>query len=200
MKAMRWVAPAIICLTFLFASVDATSAQTKVGLIDIGQVFKNHPQFSNKLKGLRDAAEAFRVETQQVQQAFNQKTGILEQYEKDSNEYRTKEAELAQESAKLEVDARNKMRSMLTEEAVLHFDTYVEVSDAISKYCMEQGIQLVLRYNSEQMDPKNPDSIMQRVNGSVVYHDESRDITLAIIQRIAQSGATAVRPTGTQNR
>ena len=65
---------------------------------------------------------------------------------------------------------------------------------------MEQGIQLVLRYNSEQMDPKNPDSIMQRVNGSVVYHDESRDITLAIIQRIAQSGATAVRPTGTQNR
>lgn len=200
MKAMRWIAPAIICVSFLMAPADDAAAQTKVGLIDIGQVFKNHPQFSNQLKGLRDAAEAFRVETQKVQQAFNQKTGVLEQYEKDSNEYRTKEAELAQESAKLEVDARNKMRAMLTEEAVLHFDTYVEVSDIISQYCKEQGIQLVLRYNSEKMDAKNPESIMQRVNGSVIYHDESRDITRIIIQRIAQSGGTAARTTGNQTR
>ena len=199
MKTMRWIAPAIICLTFLLGPISESFGQTKVALIDIGLVFKNHPDFSNQLKGLREQAEAFRVETQQIQQGFNQKTAVLEQFNKDSSEYRTKEAELAQESAKLEVDARNRMREMLTQEAVLHFDTYVEVSDIISKYCADNGIQLVLRYNSEAMDQKNPESIMQRVNGSVVYHDASKDITQTIVQRILQT-KTAANPTGNRTR
>lgn len=119
---------------------------------------------------------------------------MLNQWEKDSPEYREKEAELAKESATLEVSQRAKMRELLTEEARLHFDTYVEVTNFISQYCQENGYQLVLRFNSEKMDPKDPQSIMQRVNGSVIYHNTANDITNVVTQRIIQANGSASHP------
>jgi Skp family chaperone for outer membrane proteins len=106
---------------------------------------------------------------------------------------------LAKESATMEVDQRSKMRDLLKQEAQLHFDTYVEISDVVSQYCQEFGIQLVLRFNREEMDPNNPTSIMQRVNGGVVFHSQSADITNAVIQRIAQGRRQAAN-SGADNR
>ena len=54
----------------------------------------------------------------------------------------------------MEVDQRAKMRDLLKREAQLHFDTYVEISNTISTFCEEYGIQLVLRFNSDEMNPK----------------------------------------------
>ena len=178
-------------LVVLFAFAANANAQTKVALVDIGLIFKNHPQFSNSLGELRSQAEAFKAESQQLQQQLLRKADQLNQYEKESVEYQDLEASLAKESASLEVDQRAKMRDLLKDEAQLHFNTYVEVSNFISEYCQEYGIQLVLRFNSEDMDRKNPQSIMQRVNGGVVFHSQTADITSLIVERIAQGTNSA---------
>ncbi len=197
---MRWIASIFVSVSFLFCLAENAEAQTKVAIVDIGLVFKNHPDFSNQLEALSRQAEQFKAQTQQLQQSFQQKVDVLNQYEKDSADYREKEAELAKESATMEVNQRSKMRELLTEEARLHFDTYVEVSNFISQYCQENGIQLVLRYNSEEMDPKDPESIMQRVNGSVIYHHAGNDITNVITQRIIQANHSVSQSTDKINR
>ena len=79
----------------------------------------------------------------------------------------------------------------MEQEAQLHFNTYAEVNELIGQLAKAQEIQLVLRYNSQEMDPKNPASVMQRVNGSVVYHNANNDITNVIIGRIRQLKGTA---------
>ena len=175
------------------------SAQTKVALVDIGVVFKSHSQFSSSLAELRTKAEQFKAESQQLQQQLMRKAEGLSQYEKESEMYRDQEALLAKESATMEVDQRTKMRDLLKQEAQLHFDTYVQISDVISKYCEEYGIQLVLRFNSEEMDPKQPRTIMSQVNGGVIHYSKSADITNDIVQRVAQAGRQASAP-GTNNR
>ena len=191
----RWIANVVICkFLVLFVLAGPVAAQTKVALVDIGLVFKNHPRFSAQLAQLRNQADAFKSETQQLQQKLLLKADQLNQYEKESVEYQDLEANLAKESATLEVDQRSKMRDLLKDEALLHFNTYVEVSDYVSQYCQEYGIQLVLRFNSEDMDRKQPQSIMQRVNGGVVYHSQTADITQQIIQRIAQGSQSAQLP------
>lgn len=188
MNTKRWIATAVICnILVLVALATSADAQTNVALVDIGLVFKNHPKFSAELAQLRNQADAFKAESRQLQQQLLLRADQLNQYEKESVEYQDLEANLAKESATLEVDQRSKMRDLLKEEALLHFNTYVEVSDYISQYCQEYGIQLVLRFNSEQMDRKNPASIMQRVNGGVIHYSPSADITQPIIQRIAQA-------------
>lgn len=200
MNAKRRIASAVICLpVFLTSLISSADAQTKVALIDIGAVFKNHPQFSAQLAELKNRADQFKAESQQLQQQLMQQAEGLNLFEKESEEYRDKEAELAKESATLEVDQRAKMRELLKQEAQLHFDTYVEISNVISTYCDEYGIQLVLRFDRKEMSAKDPNSIMQKVNGGVVYRSETADITDAIIQRISV-GAREANQTNNLNR
>ena len=76
------------------------------------------------------------------------------------------------------------MQKLMEREAMLHFETYQQVNALISQYCDDRGIQLVLRYNNQEMDLAQPGSVMQRVNSSVIYHDPNNDITQAIIGQL----------------
>ena len=98
----------IVVLTLSTAST--ASAQTNVALVDIGKVFETHPHFSQQLDQLKTQADQFKASTQQLQQQFMAKAEDLNQFNKNSEEYRQMEAKLAQESAEMEVEQRSKMR------------------------------------------------------------------------------------------
>lgn len=187
----------IVVLTLSTAST--ASAQTNVALVDIGKVFETHPHFSQQLDQLKTQADQFKASTQQLQQQFMAKAEELNQFNKNSEEYRQMEAKLAQESAEMEVEQRSKMRDLLTAEARLHFDTYNEIQQYISQYCQERGIQLVIRYDSQPMNQDDPASIMQRVNSGVIFNRPGKDITEKIIERILQV-RNAANPSGTINK
>ncbi len=192
MKNKRWIAAFFVCLTITtFANISTTMAQTKVAIVDIGLIFKSHPQFAQSLAGLKQEADQFKSVSLEQQKALMAKAEVLKSYQPSSAEFKAAETKLAQESAGMEVDQRDKMRLLMQKEAQLHFNTYAQVNELISKYCEANGIQLVLRYNSAKMDPKSPASVMQRVNGSVVYHNQQNDITPELIARITQMGGTA---------
>ena len=200
MNVMRWTAITVFCqLVMAVGFVSDINAQTRVALVDIGRVFKSHPEFSSELATLKSRADQFKTESQQLQQQLMQKAEVLNQFEIESDDYRDHEAKLAKESATMEVEQRNKMRNLLKREAELHFHTYIEISEAVSQYCEEYNIQLVLRFNSDEMNPKDPRSIMQQVNGGVVFHSQTADITTAIIQRVA-GGKRQATTNGTTNR
>ena len=187
MNVTRWTAFSIVFCFLMVGMVPNLQAQTKVGLVDVGMIFKNHPRFSATLTELRTKADQFKAESQQLQQQLMREAEGLSQYEKESDDYRDKEAMLAKKSATLEVEQRGKMRDLLKQEAELHFNTYVEISNVISGYCDQYGIELVLRFNSEEMNPKEPRTIMQQVNGGVIYYSDAADITKDIIKRVAQT-------------
>ena len=192
MKTKRLIAALSVCLaaTSFFGTTSAT-AQTKVAIVDIGVIFKSHASFEQQLAALKTEAEQFKTESLRLQQQLMQKAEVLKQYDPGSQDFKNLETKLAQESASMEVAQRDKMRSLMQQEAQLHFKTYSEVNSIIGEFCESSGIQLVLRYNSQEMDPKSPNSVMQRVNGSVVFHNQQNDITPQIVARISQINGTA---------
>jgi len=161
-------------------------AQTNVALVDIGKIFKSHPVFGQQLEGLRQDAEQFKAQTQQLKQALVQEAQGLQEYEPTSPEYKAEETRLAQKSAAKEVEQRNKMRDLMKMEAQLHFDTYNEIKAMIAEYAQKQGVRMVMRYNSQEIDPAVPASIMQKVNSSIVFHTNQKDITQEIVGQIAR--------------
>ena len=183
---------AFLACTFL-GILNTASAQTKVAIVDIGVVFKNHPVFSQQLESLKQEAEQFKANSVQLQQQLMQKAEVLRQYTPGSAEFKKAESDLAKESAGLEVEQRDKMRTLMQREAKLHFNTYTEVNNLIGQYCDQRQIQLVLRFNSEPMDPSKPGTIMQRVNGSIIYYDQDKDITQKIIAQLVQMNGSANR-------
>ena len=174
-------------------------AQTSVALIDIGKVFKSHPVFGQQLQSLKTEAEQFKAETQQLQRDLQVEAQGLQGLEPSSAEFKAEETRLAQKSAAKEVEQRGVMRELMKREARLHFDTYNEVKKVIASHCERAGIRMVLRYNSVAMDEDDPSVIMQKVNGSVVFHTNQKDITQDIVTQIVQLKA-ASRDTGVNRR
>ena len=192
MNIKRWIAVSVasLAITALF-SINAANAQTKVAIVDVGTIFKQHPSFAGQLETLKAQADGFKAEAMKAQQSLAQSAQALQELKPDSVDFKTKQTELAKSAAALQVDQNGLMQKLMEREAMLHFETYQQVNALISQYCDDRGIQLVLRYNNQKMDLAQPGSVMARVNSSVIYHDPNNDITKAIIGQLvatAKSG------------
>ena len=185
MTTKRRIAVTLAALATCFLLSSVSYAQTKVAIVDIGKVFKGHPSFTRALDTLKSEADAFKANNIKAQQDLMAKAEGLKSFKPGSPDYAKAESQLAQESATLEVKSRNRMRELMLQEARLHFDTYQQVQSVIEAYCDSQEIQLVLRYNSEKLDPNNAQSVMQKVNSFVVYNQSTNDITDVIIRQLA---------------
>ena len=183
--------PAILLTTICSIS----QAQTNVAIVDVGQIFKSHPQFDRQLQQLKAEADQFKANSMQLREEMVAKSEQLNAFTPDSEEFKNAETMLAQELAKLEVEQRNAMRKLMQREAKLHFDTYQQVKQTVTDYCAEKGFRLVLRHSTLELDIDNPNSIMQEVNNNIVFFSPGRDITGAIIQKL---NGTASLPGNTQ--
>ena len=185
MNIKRWIAVsfASLAITALF-SINAANAQTKVAIVDVGAIFKQHTSFAGQLEALKKQADGFKAEALKAQQALAQGAQVLQDLKPDSSDFRAKQTELAQKAAALQVEQNGLMQKLMHKEAMLHFETYQQVNALISQYCDDRGIQLVLRYSDQEMDLAQPGSVMQRVNSSVIYHDPHNDITQAIVGQL----------------
>lgn len=188
----RVVAVAVICtLGGVFAV--PVSAQTSVALLDLAVVFENHPAFKSRLTQLKQDADGLQASVLQQRQALvKEQENLRLLYQPGSKEFKEKEKELAVKATQLEVDSNDRMRELMIQEAQLHYSVYSEVNKLVDEYCTQFDVRLVLRFNSNAVQPDKPESVMQQVNNAVVYYNPAKDITAAIVQRVSQvRGATA---------
>lgn len=171
-------------------------AQTPVALLDMAVVFENHPAFKTRLAQLKQDADGLQTAVLQQRQALiKEQENLRLLYQPGSQEFKDKEKELALKVTQLEIDSNDKMRDLMIQEAKLHFEIYSEVNRLVDEYCNQFDIRLVLRFNSATIQPDKPESVMQQVNGAIVYYNPNRDITAAIVQRVAQvRGAANSQP------
>jgi len=179
----------------------STSAQAQVCVVDVAKVFESHPGFNSRLEQLKQAAEEYKLTLQRRGEELKTQSEELKAYKVGSEEYKALETRLAQASASLEVERTNKTREFIQAEAKLHFDTYVQVTQAISSLCEQRGYRAALRFSNTAMDPGNPQSIMQKVNDYVVFHQPQIDITREIMTAVGGSvPMVGDRPDGTNNK
>jgi Skp family chaperone for outer membrane proteins len=171
-------------------------AQTPVALLDMAVVFENHPAFKSRLAQLKQDADGLQTAVLQQRQALiKEQENLRLLYQAGSQEFKDKEKELALKVTQLEIDSNDKMRDLMVQEAKLHFEIYSEVNRVVDEYCNQFDIRLVLRFSSATVRPDKPESVMQQVNGAIVYYNPNRDITAAIVQRVAQvRGAANSQP------
>lgn len=182
----RAVVVLAICASFGLW-VRPVSAQTSVALLDMAVIFENHPVFKSQLTQLKQDADALQASVLQQRQALvKEQENLRLLYQPGSKEFKEKEKELAVKATQLEVDSNDRMRELMTQEAQLHYNVYTEVNRLVDEYCTQFDIRLVLRFNSAAVQPEKPESVMQQVNSAIVYYNPAKDITPAIVQRVAQ--------------
>ncbi len=179
---------------------QANAQEAKSGLVailDVAKVFKENSEFDSSMKAIKAEADRLKAKITQQQEAIKQRAQQVTQYELGSPERNKLEAELEQEQAALRTKARQAEADLLNREARVYYETYQKMQTVVSSVAASNGISLVLRFDSEDIDPTNRGEVIKGVNRAVVYH---RQLDLTRMVSSAMNGQQAQAPTGTQNK
>ena len=201
---------AACCATFcgLSTSVRAQAGATaaapaaapkQVVVIDIAKVFKEFQAFNAEMDSMKaevDAYEQFLREKQTELQAMVEERG---KFKPNTPEYKDKDQQILQIQSQISVEATTKRKEFMEREAQIYYGHYLQILAKIDEFASRNGISLVLRYNSDAIDPNNRQSIQQGVNNAVVFQ-RSCDITNFVIRSLnpgtpaAQSATAPIVP------
>ncbi|GIW95043.1 MAG: hypothetical protein KatS3mg110_3084 [Pirellulaceae bacterium] len=167
------------------------SGGINIALLDLSQVFKNHPGFNQKLDLIKKQIKDTEAQFNDQRKLINDKRAALAQYKVGSPEYERLEKEIANQAASLQLDVERKRRELLEQEGRVYYETYQEVRAIVESFCRAHNIALVLYYDSEPIDPTDRASIVRGINRFVIYQDRI-DITGEVIRMVSAPRA-AVR-------
>lgn len=158
----------------------------KVGLIDMAHVFKHYEKFDSmrdELKGkIGDSENKAKMMAEQIKNLQAELKDIKE----GKPGYDEKEKQLAKVSADFEAFRRSTQRDILKEESKIYHQVYMEVADAVKRYSKYYGYTLVLRFNREDLNPEDPQGLIQGMNRQVVFHQPEDDMTDSVLEHLNQ--------------
>jgi Skp family chaperone for outer membrane proteins len=157
------------------AGAPRATGGTNVAVIDVGFIFKNATRFKQSMDDIKNDDERFKQEITAKNEAMQADVQNLQKMSKASTEYKILEERIAGDQTKLRLDMARKQKERVEQEAKVYFNAYRELEDHINKFATTYGIDLVLRFNAEEMDPSQPESVLNGINRFVVYQ---RDLNI----------------------
>ena len=179
------------------ANAQGEAKSGLVAVLDVAKVFKENEEFDAKMKAIKSEADTLKAQITQEQEAIKARAQQLGEYEIGSPERNKMEATLEQQQAGLRTKARQAEADLLNREAGIYYETYQQMQSIVGGLASQHGISLVLRFDSEQIDPTNRTEVIKGVNRAVVYH---RRLDLTTMVSKAMNTRSAQIPSGTQNK
>ncbi len=200
-----FVAAILACSTAMGQrpGVAGMSAQPPSGVafLDITKVFKSHSRFNELMADLK--ADETKAETAMKGEVdyVNRLMEDLKLAKPGTEEFSTREQEIARRRADMNVRIQLQRKEFLVREAKIYNQVYQELAKVVEEFAVANGISTVLRVSSDQVDPNDPQAVLQNINRQVIYFNRSLDITGAILDRLnrdaprpPQDPRNAVRP------
>ncbi len=159
------------------------SASSPVAVVDLNKVFEAHGAFKSNLEAVQKQIKTADRDFQAKQQELKARSAELSELDPLSVRYRQLEAQLAQQAANLNVQARQTKKEFMQQEATQYHAAYQEIVDAVRLVADKYDIRLVLRYDSSEIDPENPQSVAMGMTRSVLVQ-RNLDITQFVIQEL----------------
>lgn len=183
---------ATVTLTLLASDfAQGQEAAHRIAVVDVAHIFKNHPGIKAQVEKVEADLKAYDAQLQAKREELKQAAEQLKSFKVGSAEYATQEELVASMESKLRLDMARTRKELSDAEAKIYFQNYKLIADGVKFLANHYKINLVLRYNSEDMDLANGESVIRGVMKNIVYHDESLDMTKGVMQYLDQSMKTA---------
>jgi Skp family chaperone for outer membrane proteins len=186
------VAVALSTTTSSLMAQDGNEQAGLVAVLDVAKVFKANATFESRMESIKKEADSLKAQIQQEQDAIRLRAQEVAQYEVGTSERNQLEAKIEQDQASLRTKARQAETDLLNREAKIYYDTYEQMQLTVAKLAQQYGISLVLRFDSEDIDPTNRPEVIKGVNRAVVYHHKL-DLTKLVIDSLPPAAASADR-------
>jgi Skp family chaperone for outer membrane proteins len=184
-----------LSVVFLFAwAIGAQDAATssplgepsRIALVDVNYVFKQHKPFLKKMDELKNDADEMDKNMKQQSAIISAMLAQLQGMTPGSNEYKDLEERASRAKTDWTIKVQTKRRDFLMREAEVYRSTYEEIETEIKKFADEHRIDMTLRFIGDPVDTSSPESIKQSLNRPVVWYDKNLDITPYIIKSIEE--------------
>ncbi|MFV1964770.1 MAG: OmpH family outer membrane protein [Pirellulaceae bacterium] len=180
----------LIGVTSVNAQTTATSPSppssgrgTSVAVIDIGYIFRNLERFKQARDDINDDAAKFQQDVGERRAALAKQIEQLKSTPAGTPQYSQMEEQLANADTQLRLDMGRKQKERVEKEAKIYFNAYKEVEENVKRFSDRYGIDLVVRFNSEQMDISKPETVLQGINRFVVFQ-RSLNITNHVLDEL----------------
>jgi Skp family chaperone for outer membrane proteins len=192
---------AIVTVTTLApASALAEDAGHHIAVVDVAFIFKNHPGIKAQIAQVENDLKSYDAQLQGKREELKQAAEQLKTYKVGSPDYAAQEERVASMDSKLRLDMNRKRKELADAEARIYFTNYQRIATGVKFLAQHYKINLVLRYNSEDMDLEKGDSVIRGVMKNIVYHDEALDMTKGVMQYLDQTLKTAAKPNDATKR
>ncbi|MFO0924941.1 MAG: OmpH family outer membrane protein [Pirellulales bacterium] len=181
------------------AAGTAAAPATRVGVIDIGYIFDNHPTMKARMEAIDAEIKRAEDEINTRREAMMKEVEALRQYNENSPDFKKKEEALANEESKLKLDFVRREKQFQTDKAKVVYETYKQVEEMTKAVAAANQFALIMRYSRVEMDPAKPQTVQGGINKDVVYFDKNSDLTDFVLGQIRQMTPAAAPSTPAQN-
>ena len=201
-EVLRWFCNAALAFATLagFALSPATvSAQQpesthqtghRVALIDVAYILKNLPAIKAQVSKVKRDLEKEEAELKQKRDSLKQAVEQLKTLKVGTADYARQEEYVANLDSKLRVGWVHKHEGLSEAEGKLYYDNYRRIAAAVRVIATHNNINLVLRFNSKEMDPEQNESVIRGVTRNVVYRDNAINITNTVMRYLEEQTNT----------
>ncbi|HIK94727.1 MAG TPA: OmpH family outer membrane protein [Planctomycetes bacterium] len=189
-KRIRNMATGLIFALFASSTLLAQNG-TAIAVLDVNSVFENSIRFKHAMNDIKSDIKNYEAEVIGHRQTLGKQREALGTYKPDSQQYRTLEKQLATMTANLQIDMQLKKKDFMEREAKIYFQAYTELERFVGDYSTRRGISLVVRFHGGKMNDNSRESVLAGVNRPIVFHDQSLDITQAIVEMVNHGVAPA---------
>lgn len=182
-NGLKAIAVAIFTTSVLApATATADEAGHRIAVVDVAYIFKNHDGIKGQVSKVENDLKAYDAQLKGKREELKQAIEQLKTFKVGTSKYSEMEEQVASMESKLRLDMNRKRKELADAEAKIYFENYKLIANGVKFLAQHYKINLVLRYNSEEMDLEKGDSVIRGVMRNIVYHDEALDMTKGVMQ------------------
>lgn len=181
------------------ANVNAqgTDAPHKVAVVDVARILKEHKGIQAQVQKVEQDLKDYDAQLQVKREELKQAVELLKTYSAGSPEYTAQEEKIADTDSRLRLEMTRKRKELVDAEAKIYYENYKLIADAVKRIAEFNKIDLVLRYNGEEMSLENQETVIRGVMKDIVYRNERIDMTAGVMQILDQMLVARSKPAAT---
>lgn len=172
----------------------------RVAVVDVAKIFKENAAIRQEVEAIENELKAFQGEITAERERLQQTAAKLKQLKVGTPDYAALEEQLASMDSKLRLKVNRKRQELADAEAKIYYKNYQKIAAAVEKIASYNKIDLVLRYNSEDMQLEKAESVIRGVMKTIVYHSNELDMTPIVMQFLDKMAGTEVAGAGSATK
>ncbi|MDG2012424.1 MAG: OmpH family outer membrane protein [Pirellulaceae bacterium] len=183
MKSSLQILAIVACVFSLAGNLQAQENSGMVAVLDVAKVFEDNTVFTSRMDAIKQEATSFKAQMEQEQAQIQMEAEPLKDLKPGSPEFNALQAALEQKTAGLRTKAQQTNTDLLSREARIYYDTYQQMQKTVAALATEYNISLIIRFDSQSIDPANRPDVIKGVNRNVVYQ-KNLDLTSLVISKM----------------